>query len=256
MVNDGLDDEPTAAIARRIREELARRRISRQALADIARISVSTLEKALAGRRSFTFSTVIRLEEALGTSLRETPVPAGPPPPTALPQAQPQQAPMELGAYTRKAVSWLEGSYLTLRPSFKDNAGVYSYRTTIEWDTERSHLVFAETERVDSSFAQRGAVSLPSISGHIYLVTNKDGQYRLAMLGRPTVDGSLYGVLTTLVIGHGSQLGPAASPLALLRLEKQAEPAFGSIDPGHAAYSRYRAAIDGVTHGDFARFPQ
>src|ERR1700741_1761716 len=54
------------AIAAGRREELARRRISRQALADMARISLSTLEKALSGSRGFTLATVIRLEEALG----------------------------------------------------------------------------------------------------------------------------------------------------------------------------------------------
>jgi transcriptional regulator with XRE-family HTH domain len=53
-----------------VREELARRRLSRQALADLAKISISTLEKALAGRRPFTLATTIRLEEALGASLR------------------------------------------------------------------------------------------------------------------------------------------------------------------------------------------
>jgi transcriptional regulator with XRE-family HTH domain len=63
-----LSTELSQAIAARVREELARRRLSRQALADLARISISTLEKALAGRRPFTLATTIRLEEALGAS--------------------------------------------------------------------------------------------------------------------------------------------------------------------------------------------
>src|SRR5262245_4116586 len=62
--DEWLDEAHGSEIARKVREELARRRISRQALADMARISISTLEKALAGRRSFTLATVIRLEEA------------------------------------------------------------------------------------------------------------------------------------------------------------------------------------------------
>ena len=53
-----------------MREELARRRLSRQWLADEAKVSLSTLEKALAGSRPFTLATVVRLEDALGTSLR------------------------------------------------------------------------------------------------------------------------------------------------------------------------------------------
>src|SRR3954470_7345906 len=65
-----LSIELSRAIAARVREELARRRLSRQALADLAKISISTLEKALAGRRPFTLATTIRLEEALGATLR------------------------------------------------------------------------------------------------------------------------------------------------------------------------------------------
>lgn len=59
------------AIAEMIREELARRRISRQRLAEEARISLSTLEKALGGQRPFTLATTVRLEQALGLPLRE-----------------------------------------------------------------------------------------------------------------------------------------------------------------------------------------
>src|SRR5712672_109927 len=65
-----LSDEQSRSVAALVREQLARRRISRQQLADQAKISISTLEKALAGRRPFTLATTIRLEEALGVSLR------------------------------------------------------------------------------------------------------------------------------------------------------------------------------------------
>jgi transcriptional regulator with XRE-family HTH domain len=77
-----LSTELSLAIAARVREELARRRLSRQALADLAKISISTLEKALAGRRPFTLATTIRLEEALGASLR-APVRATAAPPSS-----------------------------------------------------------------------------------------------------------------------------------------------------------------------------
>src|SRR5438128_10468885 len=80
-----LSGTQSRAVAAMIREELARRRISRQRLADEAKISISTLEKALAGRRPFTLATTIRLEEALGLALRKAnahvPAPAPHPPP-------------------------------------------------------------------------------------------------------------------------------------------------------------------------------
>lgn len=46
-----LPDQLNARVAVRVREEIARRRISRQLLADEARISLSTLEKALSSHR-------------------------------------------------------------------------------------------------------------------------------------------------------------------------------------------------------------
>src|SRR5215467_14394076 len=91
-----LSDEQSRSVAAVIREELARRRISRKRLADQAKISISTLEKALSGRRPFTLATTIRLEEALGVSLRGKEPEAAPParPPSGL-------APGELGFYSR-----------------------------------------------------------------------------------------------------------------------------------------------------------
>ena len=243
--DDWLDDAQAEAIAHKVREALARRRISRQSLADMAKISLSTLEKALSGRRAFTLATVIRLEEALGVSLR-----------AQGPAHEPAHdtAPDELGGYSRSAVRWLEGRYLAVRPSFGAEPGLHAYRIDIAWDEPTSRLHFSEMKRIDS-YAQHGVVSLPHLSGHIYLVTCEDGQYRMVILGRPTISGSLYGILTTLLVGHGSQLVPAACPIALTRIGEDAEPTFGRIDPGHPDYATYRAELDVVTARDFARFP-
>src|SRR6266436_3719755 len=98
-----LSDEQSRSVAAQVREALARRRISRQRLADQAKISISTLEKALAGRRPFTLATTIRLEEALGVKLRKGKADGAAPP-------APPLAPGELGYYSRPAVSWIEGT--------------------------------------------------------------------------------------------------------------------------------------------------
>ena len=68
-----LSAEQSRQIAETIREEIARRRISRQSLAEQAKLSLSTLEKVLGGRRPFTLATTVRLEQALGVSLRKAP---------------------------------------------------------------------------------------------------------------------------------------------------------------------------------------
>jgi transcriptional regulator with XRE-family HTH domain len=245
LQDEWLDQAKADEIVHKVREELARRRISRQALADLAKISISTLEKALAGRRSLTLATVIRLEEALGTSLRGGKAEAA---------APSNSAPEALGGYNHGAVRWLEGRYLTLRPLFGTDPGICAYLITIAWDPASACLIFTESERLDN-FAQQGQVSMSHLSGHIYLVTDEGGQYRLAVLGRPTKAGSLYGVLTTLLVGHGSQLVPAACPIALLRQSDETNPTYGRIEPGHISYPAYRSEVDNVTNSDFARFP-
>src|SRR5580692_4967792 len=117
-----LSAEQSRQVAETIREEIARRRISRQALAEQAKLSLSTLEKVLGGRRPFTLATTVRLEQALGVSLRKTP---------DQPAAAPVNgdiAPDGLGAYSRRAVAWIEGTYITIRPSFGDKEAIYAYR--------------------------------------------------------------------------------------------------------------------------------
>jgi len=246
MQDRDLLEGETREVGRRVREQIARRRISRQALADMARISLSTLEKALSGGRPFTLATTIRLEEALGVTLRPVTSPT--------PAPSHDLAPETMGAYARAAVRWIEGCYLTLRPSFGSPGDIFAYVTTIRWIDDAGHLGFAESQRLDARFEQAGHVSMPNLSGHIYLVTNVAGQHRMAILGRPTIEGALYGVLTTLQVGTGSQLLPVSCPIALAKLGGEADAAIGRIAPGSAEYRDYRERLDVATQGDFVRF--
>src|SRR5215475_4714401 len=132
-----LSAEQSRLVATTIREELARRRMSRQHLADQAKLSISTLEKALGGRRRFTLAPTIRLEEALGVSLRGKPGA-----PVASAPANGDIAPDGLGAYSRRSVSWIEGTYVTVRPSFGEKDAIFAYRTEITWDGPSSCLTF------------------------------------------------------------------------------------------------------------------
>lgn len=245
--HDELHDEEGQAIAAQVREILARRRISRQALADMARISLSTLEKALSGSRSFTLATVIRLEDALGTPLRTGSASIAPPQANGL-------APDNMGAYARSAVRWIEGRYLTLRPSFSTADDIYAYHTNIAWDEAANHLCFTESARLDSQFAQVGHVSMPNLSGHIYLVTNDAGQYRLTILGRATREGRLFGILTTLQVGVGSQLVPVSCPIALLPIGQHPDAETGTIAAGSSRHAEYHAILKKAVTQDFARF--
>ena len=137
-----LSAEQSRQIAATIREEIALRRVSRQTLAEQAKLSLSTLEKVLSGRRPFTLATTVRLEQALGVTLRKGLDLA----PTAA-SLNGAIAPDGLGAYSRRAVTWLEGTYITVRPSFGDRNTIYAYRCRGEvLYTSRSGLVPANTK--------------------------------------------------------------------------------------------------------------
>jgi transcriptional regulator with XRE-family HTH domain len=243
--DSNLSDLQSRLIADQIREELARRRISRRGLAELAKISISTLEKTLSGSRPLTLATAIRLEQALGVSLRDklrpTPAVHG-------------LAPDELGYYSRPAVAWIEGCYLTLRPSFGDRDAIYAYRVDISWSEESSRLVFCESERIDAAFTQAGTVSVPNQSGHIYLVTNRHGQYRLAIVSRPTISGEMHGILTTLQVGRGSQLTPVSAPVAMVPIKAVKEVRFGQVRAEDGCYSQYREYLRRTVDDGFLSF--
>ncbi|WP_139975913.1 helix-turn-helix transcriptional regulator [Ochrobactrum sp. CGA5] len=245
-----LPDQINARVAVRVREEIARRRISRQLLADEARISLSTLEKALSGHRPFTLPTIIRLEQAMGVALREQSVEA----PALFATNGNGHAAEELGAYSRASVSWLEGDYLTLRPSFGEDKAIFAYITEIGWNLDAGHLNFRECERSDVSFSQQGAVSVPHLSGHIYLVTNTSGQYRMAVLSRPSITGEMFGLLTTLRAGQGAHLTPVSAPLALVPMRQFAGPSFGRIRPDHQSFANYSAILRKALQDGYAGF--
>jgi transcriptional regulator with XRE-family HTH domain len=244
-----LSAEQSRQIADTIREEIARRRISRQALAEQAKLSLSTLEKVLGGRRPFTLATTVRLEQALGVSLRKT-LEA----PLAAPAVNGDIAPDGLGAYSRRSVTFIEGTYVTVRPSFGDKDAIYAYRTDIAWDEAASSLLFREGERLDAAFSQFGEVAVPHQSGFIYLVTNRHGQHRLITISRPTITGEMYGIITTLLAGRGSQLTPIAAPIALLPLKNFENPTLGRLSPNDANYPAYREHLRRTTEEPFAMF--
>ena len=243
-----LSAEQSRQVAETIREEIARRRISRQTLAEQAKLSLSTLEKVLGGRRPFTLATTVRLEQALGVSLRKSE--AAP----ATIAVNGDIAPDGLGAYSRRAVVRLEGTYITVRPSFGDKEAVYAYRTDIAWDTASSSLLFHEGERLDAAYTQYGEVSVPNESGHIYLITNRHGQHRLITVSRPTILGEMYGIITTLLAGRGSLLTPVAAPIAFLPIKMIPNPTLGRISSGDANYAIYREHLRKTIEEPFALF--
>jgi hypothetical protein len=201
----------------------------------------------LGGRRPLTLATAVRVEEALGVSLRRST-------PDANGSLKDGVAPDELGAYSRRAAAWLEGAYVTVRPSFGDKGAIYAYRTEILWDETTSRLVFREAERIDAAFSQYGEVAVPNQSGHVYLVTNRHGQHRLITVSRPMITGEMYGIIATLLAGRGSLLTPIAAPIALLPVKNLPDAAYGRIAADDARGAVYRDHLQRVMSEPFAMF--
>ena len=249
MSRQTLTAAENRAHAVRVREELARQRLSRETLAARARVSLSTLEKGLSGQRPFTLATLVRLETALGLVLRP-----GDASVNGAAASSNGNAPDDLGGYNRASVGWLEGGYLTLLPSFGERGAIYAFRTNIAWDIAQTRLTFREAERLDHDFVQFGDVSVPLQSGHIYLITNRHGQVRLIMLARPLITGEMHGILTTLQAGRGSHLLPVSAPIVLKPLKPDEQPAYGRIRSNHAAFGNYRKLLRRTVADGFATF--
>jgi len=239
MSETGPSPDGQRPAAQIIRDELARRRLSRAQLAAMAKVSLSSLEKLLSGQRTPTEQILIRLEQALDIKLRHD---------SAMPG---QIAPEWLGSYSRAAVQWMEGAYLTLRPLSSGGGSIYAYVTEVQWDAAQGCLAFRERERLDGDYAQSGAVSVPHQTGHVYLVTNRHGQYRMAILSRPLIRGEMFGILATLQTGRGSQLLPVAAPLALVPLAGGEK--LGRIAEDMAEHDAYARILKRAVEEDFAR---
>lgn len=193
-----------------IRRELARRHLDRKWLAHASGISLSQLDKLLSGQRSFSLDTRVRIEQALGLRFDQLEEPA----PAAAPSVHSDVAPPELGAYTRRSVQWMMRDFRAVRPMVDGSGRLLSYRTRIFWVEAAGHLAFREDNRPPGWLSHSGDVSLPSESGHVYLLTRCEGQYRLAILCR-RAGGVLSGHQLTLAEMPDGQLAPATFPLAL-----------------------------------------
>ncbi|WP_156874171.1 transcriptional regulator [Sphingorhabdus lutea] len=165
-----------------------------------------------------------------------------------------QVGPLSMGSYSRASIKWIKGRYLTIRPSFIDKLGISTYITHIFWDEEAGHLAFSESGRTDKWFEQKGHVSISILSGHIYLVTNSEGQYRTIILGRSPKNNGLIDLLSTIAMTQGAHGVPIACPIVLMTTEEAMISNCGVLYPGDNNYENYREALNQASSGHFMQF--
>ena len=71
---------------------------------------------------------------------------------------------------------------------------------------------------------------------------------------RATRERRMFGLLSTLQVGTGSQLVPVACPIALLPLDQVDDPRFGLIAPGEVAHGTYGDMLGQALSSDFCRW--
>ena len=85
----------------------------------------------------------------------------------------------------------------------------------------------------------------------------RQGQYRLIIISRPTINREMFGIMTTLRVGRGTELIPVSSPIAYVPLSSfGSNLEFGRIDVGHACYQQYRKLLKRTVEEPFALFLQ
>jgi transcriptional regulator with XRE-family HTH domain len=245
--------EQNNALAR-IRTAMIEKKITQAELADAADCHEKTVQNLLNGRpvrdqTLFDVCMVLGLDfDEVKTAIKGGAGPEGPP---VKGEAR-GIAPVYMGAYTREAVDYYIGSYLTLRPSFSLTATVVAYRTDITWDEEWPSLVFQERDRPDQPYSHHGRLYIPASSNFIHLVSLTKGAMRAVLVSQLDRLGHMRGLITTLN-KQRALLMPVAAPIVYVRRDQFGAPALGEIKEGSAAYREYRQLLTETVESSYAR---
>lgn len=201
--------EDDRRIAQALRTELAKRRLTQEALAALTGLSLATVGRTLRGQ--FRPETITLIESKLDVPLRATR------------DADTAVAHADHGSYHYDAVSHLVGDYLCARRSFSQAGHLALYPLTIRWSREPAGLTFDEHNRVGrTNYSQKGYVYMPPGCAYLHLATVDRGSVRLitvSFVADKLVDSEpMRGLILTLYNPVASSHVPAVSPFVMFRL--------------------------------------
>ncbi|MFZ4806035.1 MAG: helix-turn-helix domain-containing protein [Hyphomicrobiaceae bacterium] len=165
-------------------------------------------------------------------------------------------APLDLGGYTRPAVEHYAGSYVTIRPAFRDGGIVHAYRTDIAWDDDASCLAFRERDRPDAAYAHSGRLYIPASSMFLHLVSLTKGAMRMVLLAQMDPLGRMRGLVTTLTRTRGAMFMPVAAPIVYLKSDTIDPADLGELNTGHPRHEEFRALLVETLDQSYARLQQ
>lgn len=252
-----MTDAQRALLVRRVRVEMARRGLTREALAGRADCKERTLGNLLAGQ-AVRDQTVAKVARALGIDLYElmaadtTPV-AG--------AAGTGHAAASYGGYPLSAFENYLGAYVAYRRALSHSDELYRSVYEIDWDEDLARLRFFELQRyrkpasgpISSSHA--GGIYISPHTGMLQMLTTFQGALRLVTLSRFRLgEQRLRGVILTQS-EHDGNYQPAASAIFLDKIDgrrpsAELEKLIGPVGP-HSADHTWATAeltrIEGAT---------
>jgi transcriptional regulator with XRE-family HTH domain len=243
------------AFVRRVRLEMAKNNLTREALAQRAACKERTLGNLLAGQ-SVRDATVAKVARVLGIDLEDF-VDARDPAPSAAQGAEGRAA-EEYGGYLLSAYEHYVGTYFGYRRSFSDRHEFFRSVYEIDWDEELNRLRFFELQRfrgpndapVSSSHA--GGVYISPHTGVVHLLTTFQGALRLVTLNKfRRGDDKLRGLILTQS-DRDMFFQPAVSATYLQKIKTRRKNSelersvgvFGRTDPEFAAVDAEIEAIE------------
>jgi len=248
----------------RLRTAIIEKKLTQAELADAADCHEKTIQNLLNGR-SVRDQTLFDVCMVLGLDFETVKNEFGgerkpgfleaPPPPIAqpAPAARGEIAPLHMGAYTRPAVDHYVGSYVTVRPSFRDSRILHAYRTDITWDDSACCLAFAERDRPDAAYAHRGHLYIPASSMFLHLVSLTKGAMRMVLLSQLDPLGRMRGLITTLTRTQGAMFMPVSAPIVYVKAEAIDTADLGEVTNGHARHGEFRELLTETLEQSYAR---
>ena len=217
------EEDPVVA---RIREELARRPMSREQLAHRASVSKSTVDKLMTG--AYSPKTVAKIEEALGVPLQRL-------------QVVSDVAPDWLGGYARSDVEIYLGDYELIRPdTTMPGRRINIYAMAMDWDEGGSRLRMIHHGIERSRYRQFGVISVPEGQPYIFVVSSDGGWHQSCILERISFTRDMSGLMFGLnMVSRANLYRPVVVPMALVGYEgeRRATRAVTQSDEEFAALS-------------------
>jgi transcriptional regulator with XRE-family HTH domain len=216
-----IGDAAREAMVRRVRLEMARQGLTREALAERAAVKERTLGNLLAGH-SVRDVTVAKVARALAIDLDDLVVQASANGSSSGADARAGEA---YGGYMLAAYEAYIGTYVAYRRIFSRKRELYRSVYEIDWDEALSRLRFLELQRFHGredravSSSHGGGIYISPHTGLLQLLTTFQGALRLVTLNRFQLgDNRLRGLILTQS-DRDRFFEPAVSAIILERLD-------------------------------------